>query len=412
MNINNLTQELNILGFKSPTAIQKEVWNPLTSGENIIGISPTGSGKTLAFLLPLINNVKKGNKSQLLIIEPNQELAMQTLKVVRNVCNKLNIDLGVGNLIGGVNINRQEIFIKKNHPEILIGTLGRITELVSKKNKWFKNINSVVFDEADDLFSPTNDLVIFHLINLFNVELQLSFFSATLTETLKNKVKRVTKDNYEIINTYELDDTQGKIIHGNLLIRNKNKFNLILRIIRDTKYKILLFTNGRESLYKLSSFLNHNKVRHSKLLSSQNHNVRYKELNDFKTNETNLLLATDMSSRGIDIQNIDIVINYDLPDSNIKYIHRTGRTGRMFHDGMVINLGNDHDFRILKRLNKNIEFHKAFFINKKFYLDALPKKDIHEYSNNFSLNEKSVKKRKNKKKKRNKNKGVRMKNRK
>ena len=134
MNINNLTQELNILGFKSPTAIQKEVWNPLTSGENIIGISPTGSGKTLAFLVPLINNVKKGNKSQLLIIEPNQELAMQTLKIVRNVCNKLDIDLNIQKIF--LRLSYSYKYISKQNYETWA---KKITDICNMLGGWIKS---------------------------------------------------------------------------------------------------------------------------------------------------------------------------------------------------------------------------------------------------------------------------------
>ncbi|KRM68319.1 DEAD/DEAH box helicase [Apilactobacillus ozensis] len=360
------------LGFDKQTIIQSSVYEPLKKGDNVLGLSPTGSGKTLAFLMPTIETLIAGEGTQLMIIEPSQELAMQVTRIARSWA-KL-VDCKVLSLTGGANVKRQTDSLKKR-PEVVIGTAGRIKSLISDKKLKTNHIKTVIVDEADDLLQGETLTTVRQIINACYSDVQLGFFSATKTEILEELTNWFGNKKIEKFDVRNIDDTRGEVKHGLLEVLRSNRNKMLVRLTHIKEFKALVFFNQMNDLNKAYSYFVHEHYNNiAKLTSDQNKIKRQKAMEDFRLGRVKLLLTTDVAARGIDIPKLPAVINYDLPDDAIDYIHRVGRTGRMGEKGVVLNFGDDHDLRDLKNLLKNEEYNLQpiyFFKNK--LVDEVPK---------------------------------------
>lgn len=341
--------------YHKPTLIQQKVYQPLSTGHNVVGLSPTGSGKTVAFLLPLLENVTRDSESQLVIFEPSQELAIQTSHVAREWANLLH--LTVLSLIGGANLRRQKENLKKRHPQIVVGTPGRIQVLVGSNHLKLGHLQSVVIDEADNLLTGNTLEVIRGILDHGPSHVQLSFFSATDTDILHH-LKQWFAQDVERIDVRRQDKTRGPVLHGLLRI-GMRKRNLMLKMLMDVPhFKALVFFNNLKELNQTYSYFKHLNIhRVAKLAGYQGQIPRAKAMRGFRKNKIQLLLTTDVTARGLDIPALPAVINYEVPKHKIEYIHRIGRTGRMGHKGLVINFGDSHDFRDLRHECQGLGYH-------------------------------------------------------
>jgi superfamily II DNA/RNA helicase len=335
------------LGYQQWTAIQKAVYQPLKDGQSVVGIAPTGSGKTVAFTLPLLESIKSIDGTKLIVVEPSAELAMQTQKTMLEWGSLTG--LTVQGAVGGANISRQ-IERLKEHPNVIVGTTGRLMNLVELGKLKLDDIQTIVIDEADNLLSEDTLDSIRELFDQAPDDTQLGFFSATQNDILKH-VNRWFNQDMQIFDVTDIDDTQGVVKHGLLQVSNKKKEQMLLRFLHMKDFKALVFFDQLNTLQKVSGFLIHRHVREAaKLTSEQNQTSRQNALRDFRKGKVRLLLTTDVAARGIDIPKLPAVINFDLPRDARTYTHRIGRTGRMHQNGLVINMGDDHDLRHLKQL--------------------------------------------------------------
>lgn len=341
------------LGYQQPTAIQKAVYQPLKDGQSVVGLAPTGSGKTVAFALPLLEQIQPDDGLSLLVIEPSAELAMQTQKVLLE-WGKL-IGLSVEGIIGGANISRQ-IDKLKDHPNVIVGTTGRIMNLIDLGKLKLDSLQAIVIDEADNLLSEDTLASIRTLVDLAPDEVSLGFFSATKNDLLTH-INRWFIQDIQTYDVSEIDDTRGVVSHTLLEVSNKKKAQMLFRFLHMKDFKALVFFDKLDTLQKVAGFLAHRHIKEAaQLTSEQRQTVRQKALKDFRQGKVRLLLTTDVAARGMDIDKLPVVVNFDLPSDPKTYIHRVGRTGRMHQDGMVINMGDDHDLRDLKKLVKPYDY--------------------------------------------------------
>lgn len=335
------------LGYQSWTAIQKAVYEPLLAGQNVVGIAPTGSGKTVAFTLPLLSRIEPEDDTALIVVEPSAELAMQTEKTIQEWGRLIN--LTTQGIVGGANMKRQ-IERLKDHPNIIVGTTGRLMDLINLGKLKLTNVQTIVIDEADNLLSEDTLPAIRELVDKAPEATQLGFFSATENDILKN-VNRWFVQDMQTFDVSAIDDTQGNVKHGQLQVSSHKKAQMLLRFLHMKDFKALVFFDQLNTLQKVSGFLIHRHVREAaKLTSEQSQTSRQNALRDFRKGKVRLLLTTDVAARGIDIPKLPAVINFDLPRDAKTYTHRVGRTGRMHEDGLVINMGDDHDLRRLKQM--------------------------------------------------------------
>ncbi|MEE6663143.1 DEAD/DEAH box helicase [Limosilactobacillus fermentum] len=334
--------------FKQLTAIQEAVQKPLEEDKTVFGIAPTGSGKTLAFTWPLLPKVMKGQGTQILVLEPSQELALQTTRVMREWAALLG--LKVHSATGGANLRRQTERLKKERPEVVVGTPGRILHLLDTRDLKLNNLATLVIDEADDLLRDDTQAVVEDIERATPLDTQLAFFSATQSTTLEQLDVLFGHDLVKI-DVRAQDHSRGPVKHGLVVARTMSDKAVMLERLSQTKnFRALVFFTSIKTLHYTASRLRHDGISSATLGGRQRQTERETVMRQFRKHQVKLLLTTDVAARGLDIPKLPAVVNFELPNTADGYVHRTGRTGRQGEPGLVVNLGDDHDFRDLKKL--------------------------------------------------------------
>lgn len=327
--------------YKKFTAIQEQVYEPFINNQDLLAMAPTGSGKTLAFCLPLVEKIEGGEGLQAIILEPSQELAIQTRDVLQPLV-KL-IDSNVIAITGGANSKRQLEKLKKQKPEIIVATIGRLQELINLKKVKPSKVKYLVIDEADELLSDTKLADVRSLVDMVATDVQISMFSATSNPIFLELPKWFGRD------FLTMDDRQNgeyrKGIKHYFVQATNNQEELIRRLAHNSKFHGMVFFNSSRQLHKSASNLNFKKTNFVVLDSKSSSQQRKDALSRFTSKKVNLILTNDVAARGIDIPAVNTIINYMVPRNTQEYVHRSGRTGRMGRTGVSITFGNAHDFR-------------------------------------------------------------------
>ena len=298
----------------------------------------TGSGKTLAFVLPIIERLKYIN-NEVLILAPTRELAKQTNRVIKDLGDHKVKSMTI---YGGVSINNQ---INKLHNgiNIVVGTPGRIIDLYKRRELSFKNIRFVVLDEADRLWDMGFAPDVKYILRQIKTDYQFMLFSATLYSSIRELVKKFSKNKFEFLNLSRDSITVGSTKQYYYMIdRFEEKFNTFLKILKkENPRHALVFVNTKKTANWLSNRLRKRggfKFRVKEISGDLSQAKREKVLLDFRNHKINMLIATDVAARGLDIDNISHVFNYDVPKFPDVYVHRIGRTSRMSKRGVAITL--------------------------------------------------------------------------
>ena len=340
--------------FKQLTAIQEAVQKPLEEDKTVFGIAPTGSGETLAFTWPLLPKVMKGQGTQILVLEPSQELALQTTRVMREWAALLG--LKVHSATGGANLRRQTERLKKERPEVVVGTPGRILHLLDTRDLKLNNLATLVIDEADDLLRDDTQAVVEDIERATPLDTQLAFFSATQSTTLEQLDVLFGRDLVKI-DVRAQDHSRGPVKHGLVVARTMSDKAVMLERLSQTKnFRALVFFTSIKTLHYTASRLRHDGISSATLGGRQRQTERETVMRQFRKHQVKLLLTTDVAARGLDIPKLPAVVNFELPNTADGYVHRTGRTGRQGEPGLVVNLGDDHDFRDLKKLLADTDY--------------------------------------------------------
>ncbi|MFC3932445.1 DEAD/DEAH box helicase [Streptococcus dentapri] len=351
-----LQEKLNQMGISQLTSIQEQVFQPIQAGSNLLGISPTGTGKTLAYLLPLLSKIENKKSQQILILAPNTELAGQIFDVTKEWAQLLNLTAQL--FISGSSQKRQIERLKKG-PQILIGTPGRIFELIKLKKIKMMNVDTIVLDEFDELLSDSQYHFVTKICHHVPRQHQMIYLSAT------NKL-----DPKELAdNTITLDFSQQKldnISHYYLQIDKRNRIDLLRKLSNIPNFHGLVFFNKLSDLGAAEERLQFNQSSAVSLASDVNVKFRKTILEKFKNQELALLLATDLVARGIDIDNLEFVINFEVARDKDVYTHRAGRTGRMGKEGAVITFVSHPED--LKKLKKFAKVQELALKNQEFYI--------------------------------------------
>ncbi len=320
-------------GYSHPTKIQYKAIPEIIKGRDILATASTGSGKTAAFLIPLIDKVVTDRNNRVLIVVPTRELAMQ----IQNEFKSLSKNTGIGSvLIMGGNSMRTQISILKRNPQFIIATPGRLKDLTNRGLVNLSTINNVVLDEVDRMLDMGFIHDIKFIITKLNRDRQSLFFSAT-----------VDRKSEEIANTLLHNPVRieievqgpGKNVDQDVvrLQKDQNKFDVLRKLLqKDELEKVLVFTATRRGADTLCRKLGDNQIYVESLHGNKRQNQRTKIINRFKKGNVDVLIATDVASRGLDVDNISHVINYDMPQSYDDYIHRIGRTGRAGKKGFAL----------------------------------------------------------------------------
>ena len=369
-------------GFSEPSMIQEKSFHPLQEKENVLGISPTGSGKTLAYVLPLLLNVEKDQGSQLLILAPSQELAVQISQVVRDWATLLQ--LKTQSLIGGANVGRQIEKLKKK-PEILVGTPGRVLELIKTKKIKSHLLKTVVLDEVDQLFHDKELNLTKQILTSAPTEFQLVFYSATADRVVEEAQKLT--DQLTIIDVTNEDQSSGVVNHYFMALSPRKKSDYLRSLAYTPDFRAMVFFNQVADLGSVEEKLIYEGLTVVGLASDQNKTLRKLAIDQFSKKRAVMLLTTDIAARGLDFEAIPFVVNAEVPLSEESYIHRAGRVGRMGAAGSVITFVNDATKRDYQRLMKKIELpsKEIFLYDGAIHLNRKEKSTVEEKHSNTKL---------------------------
>lgn len=320
-------------GYTQPTPVQDQAIPALLEGRDIIATANTGTGKTAAFLIPLINNLLAKKINRVLIIAPTRELAGQIEEELKSFTLKLPLKSAL--CIGGVSIDRQARALQRN-PEFVIGTPGRLLDLENQRLLNFSNYNAIVLDEVDTMLDMgfINDIK--QIINELPLKRHSLFFSATIPTAIKGLMGSFLQNPVSVsVKTRQSAENVNQEI---IKIDGRNKIEVLhdLLIKPDVKRSIV-FLRTKRSADKLAKALTERGFKVIAIHGDKTQAQRNKALAAFKEGKVNILLATDVVARGIDIDNVTHVINFDLPQTHEDYIHRIGRTGRAGNIGQAIS---------------------------------------------------------------------------
>lgn len=327
-----LSRNITNHGYNTPTPIQDQAIPEIIDGRDVVGVANTGTGKTAAFLIPLINKVILNRNSRVLIIAPTRELAVQIDEELRSFSQGLGVYSVV--CIGGVSIRGQIIKLQKG-PHFVIGTPGRLLDLENQRKIDFGRFDSIVLDEVDRML----DMGFIHDINQIISKLpqrrQSLFFSATLDSKVKDVMSKFIYN--PVMISVKTADASTNVHQDVIELRGRNKANVLCELLdRKEVSKTLIFMRTKRSADTLHRNLSNVGFQTAVLHGNKTQNQRQRSLEQFRHDKVNILIATDVASRGIDVNDITHVINYDLPESYDAYIHRIGRTGRADKKGIAL----------------------------------------------------------------------------
>ena len=326
-------ENIKLKGYTIPTPIQDQIMHAIIEGRDAIGIANTGTGKTAAFLIPLVNKVFRNKLERVLIVAPTHELVMQIHDELRGFARGLGIYTAL--CIGGANMNRQ-ISQLRQKPHFVIGTPGRLKDLIETRILQLSQFHNVVLDEADRMVDIGFIKDIKYFISLMPPVRQSLFFSATISGKVKEILQAFVRNPVTI--SVKKQETAVNIEQEVVRIRpGINKVDELHNLLRQPGFeKVLIFGRTKWGVQKLSEELARRGFKAGAIHGNKRQNQRQKVLDAFKSNEIQILLATDVASRGLDIPNVSHVINYDMPESYEVYIHRIGRTGRIDKKGTAL----------------------------------------------------------------------------
>lgn len=328
-----IKRNITARGYTTPTPIQDQTIPQILSGRDVVGIANTGTGKTGAFLIPLINKIVRDRQQRVLIVIPTRELAVQ----IHGELNAFARNLAISSLlcIGGVNLAGQIAGLRQ-HPNVLIGTPGRLKDLINRRVLQLAQFNNVVLDEVDRMVDIGFIKDIRYIISYLSSERQSLFFSATVSGEINGIIQSFLKNPVTV--SVKVNETAHGIDQDVIRVKSKDeklaRLHLLLR--QEEFKKVLIFGRTKWNVEKLAKGLQLNGFSVASIHGNKSQNQRLRALSQFKGNQLKILVATDIAARGLDIEDVSHVINFDEPSTYTDYIHRIGRTGRANKQGKAL----------------------------------------------------------------------------
>lgn len=323
-----------------PTPVQQQLIGPSLAGKDVIAQAPTGSGKTLAYLLPLLQQLDCSRReAQAIIMAPTYELCMQIVQTAKLLAAAVEPELKIAALIGDANLNRQ-LELLKAKPQLLVGSSGRLLDLIKRRKINTQTIRILVLDEGDRLLSDQHYESVSAVIKTTLNSRQLILTSATLNRVALERAAVLMREPVML----ELSQTPATITHQYIIGELRDKLELLRKLLRSLGSEpILIFTNRPEQAAVVVERLTYLGISAAALTKTGGKQQRQQALTAFRTHQLQVLVATDLAARGLDILEISCVINLELPDNAQAYLHRAGRTGRAGRSGLVVSIVTKHE---------------------------------------------------------------------
>lgn len=346
-----LLPTLERAGFHTPTDIQRELIPLALAGRDCLGQAKTGTGKTAAFALPLLQRAEPGRAAQALILVPTRELAAQ----VDSHFHLLGADrpLKTALLYGGRRIHQQIQQLKKS-PEIIIGTPGRVLDLMRRRELDISGVRFAVLDEVDRMLDIGFRDDIRRILRAIKSEHQTIFVSATIDDEIRKLAHTFMRDPVEI-NVSEDKLTVESVEHGYVTVDPHDKFATLLGFLKHEKPTLaIVFTNTKHAARRVADRLKRAGVNCKEIHGDLMQSRRERVMKSFRTARIQVLVATDLASRGLDVMEVSHIVNYDLPEDAAVYVHRIGRTARMGQRGYAVSFVTPEEGKLLTEIEKLI----------------------------------------------------------
>ena len=356
----SIIKAINRLNFENPTPIQKESIPVGIQGNDIIAIAQTGSGKTLAFGIPMLQRLSKSKRGTGLILVPTRELAIQVEESLQAVCRPVNIRTTV--LIGGASISLQLNALKKN-PRIIIATPGRLMDHIERRTADLTNVEVFILDEADRMLDMGFVPAIKKIVKSIPEKRQTMLFSATMPKEIEAIAEKLMEDPTRI-ESDRSGATPVEVSHEMFFIENQAKSRLLALQLKQCSGPVLVFTRTKRMARKLTVKVNNMGFAAAEIHSNRSQGQRQHALEGFKRGRYQILVATDIAARGIDVSGIELVVNYDMPANSEDYVHRIGRTGRAGKTGHAVSFATTDQRRSIRDIER--------FMKTKLAVSALP----------------------------------------
>ena len=355
----NIKKALNELGFNLMTKIQEESYEHILNGKDVVGMSSTGSGKTAAFMIPTLERIDVEDKNtQVLAVTPTRELAIQIVQETRKYL-KYTQGINALAIYGGQEYKAQAIALRKG-VKIVVGTPGRLRDLIKKKILRVDKITTLILDEADEMLSMGFYEEVMEIINKTPKNTQKLLFSATID----NRVKDIAEKNMKKAIYIEAMDNDTMLTDNisQIAIETKEamKSECVVRIIKkENAHSTIVFTNTKKKTIDIYKYIKASGLKVQMLNSDIDQKERNRVIKNLKEAKLDVVVATDVLARGIDVKDLELVINYDIPQDNEYYVHRIGRTARTGKSGKAYTLFTGKQ---IERIREIEEYTKTKFV--------------------------------------------------
>ncbi|MDT3274867.1 DEAD/DEAH box helicase [Shewanella sp. SP2S2-4] len=347
----NLLRALDELGYEKPTPIQSASIDPLMAGKDILGQAQTGTGKTGAFALPLLNKVTSQTTPQILVLAPTRELAVQVAEAFSSYA-KFMKNFHVLPIYGGQSMQQQLNALKRG-PQVIVGTPGRVMDHMRRGTLKLDSLKALVLDEADEMLKMGFIDDIEWILEHTPSERQLALFSATMPEQIKRVANQHLRSPVHV--RIESSQTTVESIEQRFVqVSQHNKLEALVRVLEvENTEGVIIFVRTRNSCVELAEKLEARGYASSPLHGDMNQQARERAVDQLKRGKLDILIATDVAARGLDVERIGHVVNYDIPYDAEAYVHRIGRTGRAGRTGMAILFVTSREMRMLRTIERS-----------------------------------------------------------
>ena len=345
-----LIQGIYNYGFEKPSVIQQKGIVPIIMKKDIIAQAQSGTGKTATFVIGTLQTLESDNSSiKILVIVPTRELAHQIQEVYTSIGCYMDTPTQV--CTGGSKLSVDVHFLKKKPPQVLIGTPGRLLDLFSTNSSVISSLNFIVIDEADEMFSKGFKVQVFKIIKYIPKSSNIAFFSATLPKDILKIIELFMNDPIRILVKKDELTLEGIKQFYIAVDEEQWKLDVLCDLYKRIRIKqAIIYVNTRRKVEWLSKKMIQNGFDASQLHGDMSHTERGGIMKKFRSGLIKVLITTDLLSRGIDVEQVSLVINFDLPMSKESYIHRIGRSGRFGRKGLAINFLGRLDVPILREI--------------------------------------------------------------
>ena len=350
----NILRGIFAYGFEKPSPIQQRAIKPVVEGRDVIAQAQSGTGKTATFTIGALQRLNiDEDTTQILILSPTRELSSQTAKVVSNLGSFMT-GLKIQTLFGGSSIEEGSSFSSRNVPHIICGCPGRVQDMMRRDRISSKTIKLIILDEADEMLSSGFKEQVYNIFQYLNSDIQVCLFSATLPDGINTIIEKIMRNPMRICVKREQLTLEGIAQYYIAVNDDREKYTTLKSIFSFiTLSHTIIYCNSIKRVQDLYEAMCEDGFPVCRIHSNMDKSERDKAFNDFRSGNSRVLISSNVTARGIDIQQVSVVINFDLPKCVHNYLHRIGRSGRWGRKGVGINFITRRDIMHIKKIEEH-----------------------------------------------------------